>query len=200
VFVERIITADRSARTAMAAALVVVAAVATYGWTVSPHLAYLQAVQSYEPVVKNVADRKRDVADALAAKRRDLQTLEDEFAMLRRRCFTPVQARQFFASVDRLAQETDCAVASADFVFEHPRGEQETAPDRPAVVIHRAHLTVLGGYDGLLDWLERLQRRPQEVCIDSFSLELVDGRSGRLKCHLTAAIWVVLNKGDLTNG
>ena len=196
VFAERITALDRSTRTAMVTALMVVAAIAVYGWTVSPHLAYLQAVQSYEPVVKNVADKKRGVAKALGAKRRTLQKRRGELAALHQRCFTPDEAIEFFGQLERRAQEAGCSVTSVDFTFERRAPTQPTASDRPIVVAHRANLTVSGVYDGVIKWLDYLQGRPQAVYIDTCSLEFSDTGSRGLKGDLTIVILIGLDPGD----
>ena len=196
VFAERITALDRSARTAMVTAMMVVAAIAVYGWTVSPHLAYLQAVQSYEPVVKNVADKKRGVAKALGAKRRTLQKRQGELAALHQRCFTPDEATEFFGQLERCAQEAGCSVTSVDFAFERREPKQATASDRSIVVAHRANLAVSGGYDGVVKWLDHLQGHPQAVYIDACSLEFSDTGSHGLKGDLTIVILVAGDPGN----
>lgn len=190
VFAERITALDRSARTAMIAALTLVAVIAAYGWTVSPHLAYLQAVQSYEPVVKNVVDKKRGVAKALGVKQRTLQKRRGELAALHERCFTPDEATAFFGQLEHCAQEAGCSVTCVDFAFERCAPKQATASDQPIVVAHRVNLTVSGAYDGAVKWLDHLQDRPQTVYIDACSLELSGTGARGLKGHLTIAILV----------
>ena len=197
---ERITAIDRSARAATAAALVVVLVIAAYGWTVSPHVAYLQAVQSYEPVVRNVADKKRGVAKALGAKRRTLQRRQGELASLRQKCFTPDEAVRFFGDLERRAQEAGCSITSINFAFERPALMQPTACDLPVAVAHRADLTVSGGYDGVVKWLDHLQGRSQTVYVDTCFLESSDTHSCDVRGHLTIAVLVALDAGDSIDG
>ena len=199
-FIERVSKLDSSTKTVMSVALIAAAAVAGYGWILSPHVAYLQAVQQYEPVVKNVTSQKNTVCGALGAKRRRLETLQSELSTLRVKFFTPAQATAFLSSLERLAEQNGCNVTSVDFVFDNSALGAGTSSDLPAMATHCANLTLFGQYDDLIGLFEQWQHRSQEVWVDSCRIELSDIRTGQLQCDVGLAIWVVAGEEDTTDG
>lgn len=197
--IQRTATLNRSAQKAMSVALIVAVAIAGYGWILSPHLAYLQAVQRYEPFVQDMTARKNDVSAALETNRRRFETVSSELETLQAKFFTPTQATAFFSDFETLAAETGCTVTSLDFAFAKGLSGSGTSAPEPAIAVHRANLTVLGQYNDLIGWFERLQHRSQEIWIDSCRMELADVRTGRLKCNVAVAILVLDEEEDVTD-
>lgn len=197
--IDRVTTLNGSGKRVMSAALVVVAAIAIYGWVLSPHVAYLHAVQRYEPAVETVADKKDTVCKALGVKRRELRRVQSELGTLRNRFFTASEATAFFSNLELLSEETGCVITSLDFVFETGLPRATASSDLPTLVAHRANLTALGRYGDLIEFLRGLQGHRQEVQVASCRIEAFDGRSGLLKCDVAVAIWVVTNMEDSTD-
>jgi hypothetical protein len=186
----RVITLGNSTRTTMSMSLIAVATIAMYGWIVSPHVAYLHAVQKYEPVVKEVAKEKDNLCTALGMKQRRLQAMQSELSTLRGRLFTPQEAQSFLGGLEASCQKAGCGVTSIEFPGDGSRPEAAKATEPPVVRVRRANLVVLGRYDQIVGLLEHLQNRPQQVSIDSCRIELLDVASARLKCDLTMTIWI----------
>ena len=197
--IQRAATLNRSAQKAMSVALIAAAAIAGYGWILSPHLTYLQAVQKYEPFVQDMTARKNDLSTTLGMNRRRFETVSRELETLRAKFFTPGQATAFFSELETLAAKTGCTVTSLDFAFEKGVPGSGASTPEPAIVVHRANLAVLGQYNDLIAWFERLQHRSQEVWIDSCRMELSDVRTGRLKCNVAVAISVLAEEEDVTD-
>jgi len=172
----------------MSVALIAAVGIAGYGWILSPHLAYLQAVQKYEPFVQDMTARKNDVSASLGTNRRRFETVSSELATLRVKFFSPAQATAFFGALETLARTTGCTVTSVDFAFEKGGRDGGAAAPEPAITVHRATLAVVGQYNDLVTWFAQLQNRSQEVWIDSCRMELADVRTGKLKCNVTVAI------------
>jgi Tfp pilus assembly protein PilO len=192
-------TLNRSAKTAMSASLVAIAAVAMYGWMVAPHVRYLYAVQDYEPVVQKAAKERSTLCQALGTKRRQLDSLRTELTALQAELFTPSQARDLFGDVETLCRAAGCSVVSVSFDSQSG-GSRSPASSGPAVVMaRRVHLAVSGRYDQIVTLLSQIQARPQRVCIDSCRVELFDLRSAGLKCDITMTLWV-LCVGENPNG
>jgi hypothetical protein len=189
---------DQSAKTVMSAVVIIVAGVAAYGWVVSPHVAYLRAVQKYEPVVEDVARQKIAVSGALGAKRRRLEAIRSELALLRTEFFTPVEAVTFFSGLKQLAEENGCTVDFIDFTFDSGPRDEETSPGF-SIAGHHASLSLIGQYSDLVAMFEQLQQRTQEVSIDSSWIELSDVRTGRLKGRIALTIWVITGEEDGTD-
>ena len=183
----------------MSVALIATAAIAGYGWLLSPHLAYLRAVQEYEPCVQDMTVRKSDVSAALGTNRRRFEIVSGELQTLQARFFTMTQATAFFSELETLAAENGCTVTSVHFAFENGVPDNGASAPKPVIAVHRATLTVLGQYNDLIGWFERLQHRSQAVWVDSCRMELADVRTGRLKCNVTVGISVLDEEEDVTD-
>lgn len=192
----RIITLGKSTRTTMSMSLIAVAAIAMYGWIVSPHVAYLHAVQKYGPVVKEVAKERDTLCTALGGKQRRLQAMLGELSELRGRFFTPEEAQGFLGSMEALCQQAGCGITSIESLVDSSRPQNGNAAEPPLVQVRRANLVALGRYDQIVAFLQRLQDRPQQVCIDSCRIELLDLASARLKCDVAMSIWVACGGED----
>jgi len=186
----RVITLGNSTRTTMSMSLIAVAAIVMYGWIVSPHVAYLHAVQKYEPVVKEAAREKNNLCTALGLKQRRLQAMQSELSKLRSRLFMPEEAQGFLGGLEASCQKAGCGVTSIEFPGDGSRPEAAKATEPPVVQVRRANLVALGRYDQIVALLEHLQDRLQQVSIESCRIELLDVTSARLKCDLTVAIWI----------
>ncbi len=186
----RVIKLGDSTRTTMSVSLVAVAAIAMYGWIVSPHVAYLQAVQKYEPVVRQVAKEKSNLCTALGLKQRRLRTMQSELSILRGRLFTPEEAQSFLGGLEASCQKAGCGVTAIEFPGDSSRPEASKASEPSIVQVRRANLAVLGRYGQIVALLEQLQDRPQQVSIDSCRIEILDVASAWLKGDLTMTIWV----------
>ena len=197
--IERMRTLNGSTQKAMSAALMAAMLIAGYGWIVSPHVAYLQAVQRYEPAVRDMAAHKNSVCTSLGRNRRLLDTIGGELETLRVKFFTPAQATAFLSDLETLAENTGCSVTSVDFLFDNNVLRKDGSPEPLTIALHRARLAVLGQYDDLIELLEQLQHRSQEVRIDSCRIELADARTGKLKCDVALAIWVLAYEEETTD-
>jgi len=186
----RVMTLGNSTQTAMSISLIAIVGIAMYGWIVSPHVAYLHAVQKYEPVVKEAAKEKDNLCTALGLKQRRLQAMQSELSKLRSRLFTPEEGQDFLGGLEAPCQKAGCGVASIGFPGDSSWSGAAKATEPSFVQVRRANLAVLGRYDQIVALLEHLQDRPQQVSIDSCRIELLDVASARLKCDLTMTIWV----------
>ena len=176
-------------------ALLAIAAVAMYGWIVSPHVSYLHAVQRYEPVLAEATKEKKLLSAGLAAKRRRLEQVQTQLTAARAGLFTPEQAQDFFGGIDDLCRKSGCTVTAIH--FDSDRDPRTAGAPKPAMVqTRRAGLTASGGYPQIVALLHDLQARPQRVVIDSCRIELSDARSGRVKCDVTMIIWVISTEED----
>jgi Tfp pilus assembly protein PilO len=180
-----------SAKAGMSLTLVGIAAVAMYGWIVSPHVRYLSAVQRYESVVTKAAEEKRTLCVDLGAKRRQLKETEARLDTLRAGVFNPEEAEDFLGNLETLGRKAGCFVTSVSFDAERG-GARAPRSSKPAVTrARRASLTVSGRYDQIIALLNDLQTRPQGVSIDSCQIQLIDARSARLECKVALTIWVL---------
>ncbi len=190
----RAIMSKESKRHALSIALIVIGVAAMYNWILSPQVGYLRAVQRYQPVVDEIAEKTGTIGGSLDKKRQQLRTLQRELAEARDGIFTQEEAGMFLGNLQSFVEQTGCKVAGADFTpndgTRQPREAKELAP----VVTSQVDLTVVGQYDQVIALLERLQGNRKKVCVDSCALKLADVRSGRLECKLILILHALSGK------
>jgi Tfp pilus assembly protein PilO len=195
VLVERVRTLNGSTQKAMSAALIAAALVAGYGWILSPHVAYLQAVQQYEPIVKDMAAFKSVADMSVSAKRQELDTITTEFERLRSQFFTPVEATAFLGNLWTLAENAGCTVRSVDFLLGQNTLWEGSPADRRIATLHEAKLVLCGQYDDVVRLLEEFAQHSRKVKINSCLIDLTDDSASKVKCDMTIAIWVMSPEG-----
>ena len=185
---------DYSSRNALFAALVLIGAIAGYNWIVAPHRKYLLASEQRESVTQELLKKNAVVRKNLKTKESELEQLQEQFGQVRNRFFDTAGSRDFFSDIKVLAKEARCNLASLSFV--PPGSRSKGAPGEKAsdLTVSAATLNVVGGYRSILDFMKRLQDRPEHVQIDSISLGFIDAKPGLLKCEITVSVYVIQDK------
>ena len=179
---------NRSSRSAVFAALIVIAAIATYKRIVAPHVTYLFAAQQYESVLGNVVKKNKVIHNTIKVKKERLEESREQFVRLKSTLFTPNEAKKFLSDLEVTAKETDCAVHSLNFGASKPVLENK---QNKGISANRATLVVIGVYDNIIRLVEKLQMRTQGVWIDSLKMKTLDGDFTRLKCDMTITIYTI---------
>jgi len=165
-----------------------------YNWMISPQLGYLRAVQRYQPVVDEMAEKTGRIGGSLDKKRQQLRTLRRELAETRDGFFTPEEARMFLGNLQSFVEQTGCKVAGANFASDGRTGPSRGSEELAPVVTSQVDLTVVGQYDQITMLLERLQSNRKKIWVDSCGLKLADVRSGRLECKLILILHALSDK------
>ena len=189
--VEKLSKLSSSSRNALSAALVLIAAVAMYRWLVAPHVTYLFAVQRYEPILQDVAQKKQNLRNSVTVKRKRLVDLEEEFSNVVGEFFTSEQAGAFFAEIPDIAGREGCPVSAVSF---QPAQAGPTLRYGGKVLVIRsraASLTVTGQYNSVMALLGALGDRQQRVWVDSLRMELSDVTTGILRCTISISIHTI---------
>jgi Tfp pilus assembly protein PilO len=180
---------DSSSRRVLLLALVVVAAVAIYSWSLAPFKNQLIAAQRYNSTLDS-SIRKAGVLDTtLEAKKVKFDELKKAFARLRNELFTQDEAREFFASLPATVRGVGCTVQSISSVPEQ-RGGSQNQPDNSGIVGKKTQVTIIGGYSGIVKLLDSLQTYKRRVWIESVRMDTSAG-AGKLKCQLTLTLYCV---------
>ncbi len=186
---------NRSSRIAVSAALVVIAAIAMYNWTVAPHTGYLFAAYRYESAIDNISKKSKVISETLKIKKKKLQQLRERFVELQSTLFTPDEAKEFFSDLEVISEGAGCIVYSLNFAKGGPVLKAEKSENALGIVANSAMLSVVGIYGNIIKLVERLQARTQKVWIDSVKMETFSGNPDRLKCDMTITIYTIEDKG-----
>jgi Tfp pilus assembly protein PilO len=184
--VEKIIQIDRSHRRVLLGSLVVIAAVAMYRWILSPYTGQLLAAQKYNYTLDSAIHKAGVMGTLLEAKKAKTGELTKESDRLRNQLFTPQEARQFFASLPAAVRQAGCVTQSVSTVPETQRGSQN---DSSGIVAKKAMVTVIGGYNDIIKFLEGLQTSEHKVWIESVRIDA--GGAGKLKCQALLTLYCI---------
>lgn len=181
---------NRSSRTAIFAALIIIAAIAMYNWILAPHTTYLFAAQRYEYIVDDIAKRSRIIRSTIKIRERKLQELREQLAKLQNTLFGHDKAKEFFSDLQAISEQAGCTVYSLNFT-ESKRRQSE---DKSGIVAKSVVLNVIGAYGDIIKLIESLQARTQKVWINSVSMESLKNDSAQLKCGITITIYEIQDK------
>lgn len=196
--IDNLAKSNRSSRVAASAALVIIAAVATYNWTVAPHAACLSAAQQYETAAGNIAKKMQIVRSTITTKKKKLQQLRQQSAKLQSTLFTTDQAKEFFSDLQAISEETGCAVHSLTLVTNEPGPKGKRSSDNSGRTGKSARLTVVGVYANIVKLVARLRTRTQKVWIDSLRMMALNDPV-QLRCDMTITIYTILDKEAALN-
>jgi Tfp pilus assembly protein PilO len=183
---EKIIQINRSHRRVLLIALVVIAAVAMYRWILSPYTGQLLAAQMYNYTLDSAIHKAGLMGTLLEAKKANTVELTKESDRLRNQLFTPQEARQFLASLPAAVRQTGCVTQSVSTAPETQRGSQD---DSSGIVPKKATVTVIGGYNDIIKFLEGLQTSVHKVWIESVRIDA--GGAGKLKCQVLLTVYCI---------
>jgi Tfp pilus assembly protein PilO len=175
----------------MLAALFAVTVIAGFRWMLSPHIAYLQAVQQYEPAMADMVACKRNTVKSLSVKRQELGAIRNQFDRLRSEFFSHTEAAAFLGDLWTLAENAGCTVKLVDFTLDQAILGADKPLDHLSVVRHQAKLVFRAQYEDVITLLEHLVQHYRQVSIDSVRLDQCDGSEDKVVCEMTIALWVI---------
>ena len=185
---------NRPKRNAFSAALVMIAAIAMYNWTVAPHTTYLFAVQRREAATDNILKESKVISDKVKIEKKKLQELRQQFAELQSILFTADKTKEFFSDLQPISEETGCIVYSLTFATGGPVLKGEESENALGIVTNSAMLSVVGIYGNVIKLVERIQARTQRVWIDPVRMEVLGDNPDQLKCDMTIVIYTIEDK------
>ncbi len=182
--------AGLSKSTVMSGALILIAAIAGYNWAVAPHLNYLQAAERYGATREELSLKGECLEDAVAARKKELEELEARYGRTRENVFDRPAATAFFNGVQAMAENAGCAMSSLTFLSAGSGSASGRSAKNAGLEVRRACLSVLGDYGQIVELVDELQNRSQQVSIESIGLRISQAHQGKLECNMTIVIWV----------
>jgi hypothetical protein len=204
VLIDHMTRLDKTSRNALYVTLLVIAGVGMYGWIVSPHVKYLQAVQRYRPAIRKIIDKQQDIKEMLVSRRTLLEKLKKQFNEVGDTIHTAEQCHQLFGELGGMAEQYGCNLAKTDRSADDPKIIIGEASDPTYVECVTAALTVLGDYGPLVGFVDCLQRQDRKIWISSIGIELLKDemlpeQDSVLKCDIVLEIYVIQKKEVAVN-
>jgi len=192
----------QSSTNAVFTALVMIGTIAMYGWIVAPHVAYLKAVQEYEPILDSVVREKVHLQKLLANRRKILHDWNEKFMEISDLLFTEDQVRELFSALDVIAYKYGCTVSKVDRLSEPPVKVIGEKGDSTVVESQFSSLRMIGPYNGIVDFIQGLQDNKYKIWIKSLEIHPVEPSSGsdQLVCTISIMIYVIIEKEVVLDG
>lgn len=178
------------ARNATSAALVIIAALAMYKWTVSPQSGYLSAAKGYESAMDSVIKYDKIINIQVETKKKELQKLRESSNQLQSVLFNDAEAKEFFSDLQIIAEQSGCAVQSTNYTS----GKANLENEQLGIETRSAIISVVGFYKDIEMFVGRLQMRNQKVWIDSIKMRTLDQSTDNVVCDLTITICQLMDK------
>ncbi len=188
--VENLARLNHSKRNAASAALIIIASLAMYNWTVKPHTANLSSARAYESATDENARESELIISKVKTRRQMWQTLQDESSQRWDMLFTSEQARQFFSDLEAISRDAQCTVNGINMIGSTLKSEHE----RLGVRTRSAELNVVGSYRNITLLIKTLQGDSQRVWLDSVELHSIDYSSDAVGCKLLITICEIVDE------
>ncbi len=183
---ENLTKTTRSSGNILLAAILIIAAVAVYKWTIVPHTNYLSAAQRYDMTLDGIARKNKFIKTNIKVQQEKLKKLQKKFEQLNSRLFTLTKATEFFSDIQSIAEETGCQISSVNFSLANPGNRAKTTN----VYMKQARLDIIGSYENITKLISRLQNRPQQVKVDAISIKPIRQIPGKLNCDAAIVIYI----------
>ncbi|MGA1979399.1 MAG: type 4a pilus biogenesis protein PilO [Sedimentisphaerales bacterium] len=188
--IDNLVNLNRSTRSVVFTALIIIATIAMYNWIVAPHVTYLFAAQEYESAVSKAVEKNEVITDEVKAETKRREELYEQLARARNTLFTPDETKEFFSDLQAVSEETGCIVRSLNLAASEPSFRDDTS----SIIANSAMLTVSGQYNSIIRLVEKLQNHPKKIWMYPFKIESIDFGSGQLKCDMTITAYTIQDK------
>ncbi len=197
--VDHLTRLDKTSRNALYVTLLVIAGVGMYGWIVSPHVKYLQAVQKYRPAIEKIIDKQSDIKRKLVGRRSLLEKLKKQFNDTGTTIHTAEQMQQLFGELGGVAEQYGCSLAKVDLSTDDPEIIIGAESDPSYVESIKADLTVLGDFGPLVAYVDCLQTQERKIWINTLDIKvlkdaMLQEQGSVLQCDLALEIFVLQKK------
>jgi flagellar biosynthesis/type III secretory pathway chaperone len=174
------------------AVIVLIALIALYRWSITPHLQYLLAADKYGIVTKEIEKTTKNIDKELQISRRRLDEISEQFRQEKQEFFEIDAAKSFLENLQSTVEGKRCFVETLKFL----PAKQITVEDGNSLDIQQYHvnLAVSGRYQDITELLDSLQNRKQKVWIDTINLHLKDQAADYLLCDMSLSIYVLKGK------
>lgn len=190
------IKASTGFRTVSSLTLLMIGFYAVYSWALAPHVAYVKAVQSYEPVAQTLHQQTQALQTTLDDNEEILQELHAQFSTVRRMLFTPPEKLAFSQDLESLAQTRACSLGE---VVMDKQTSTATREDKRGHVIPIEEIEVMvkiqGERAGIQGFVHDLQTYKRKLFLRSVVWEASRLETQTLTCEIGLTLYEVQATG-----
>jgi len=164
---------------ALVVVLFIIGTIAVYNQIVAPHTRYLFAAEQFDTVTNKLKSNQSVVANDIKVKESQIVGLREKLSNFYGQFFTRESGKAFLDNIQTFSDESNCFLVSLRVVS----GANLDAKNRPAdynTTISMVELSVVGNFMDILDFVEKVQERPERVNICNLTLKTMKEGSSSL--------------------
>ncbi|MHC4758008.1 MAG: type 4a pilus biogenesis protein PilO [Planctomycetota bacterium] len=186
------INIKHSYKNMMYISLVLIGVIAIYNWIITPHRNYIMAAQKHEQITSELEIKKKEVLNNIKSKRKELNSLTEQFAKANKMLFNPIEIQEFLDSIPMLVKGTGCNMDQLTFSSNSGKASKKTAKPDIGINSKNARLIVSGDYINITGLIKVIQDCPQKVYINEIKICPARNNSSQLKCDMNIIAYVML--------
>lgn len=191
---EQIMKSAPLSRGIVSVATVVILAIATYNWAVSPHTKYLHAAEKYQAVTDTMEKKTRSLKKVVSIKEKKLESLKQELVEFKVAFFDHAGRVKFFSNLETVAEQTGCNINLLTFSPDRPIVNDEMDIGNIMITAKSVGLEYTGKYAQIIRFLKYLNDHPKKVSVSDLEIESTRDGGTTLDCSMNITIYITENK------
>ena len=184
---EKVLKSGPTSKVVIAVSSIAIAGLAAFNWFVSPQMAYLHATEKYETMIGSAGEKGVMITNGISSKETELNKLRLEVSRLRNSLFTVEKSREFFSDLEPISLQNGCSIESLTFLPPESRGQGGLSN----VIRNQAKLSLIGRYENVIKFLEKIRAYPQRISISNFIIQTSRYDINELICQMSITIYVI---------
>lgn len=191
---EQIMKSTPFSRGIVSVATVVILAVATYNWTISPQTKYLHAAEKFQAVTNTMEKKTRSLKKTVSIKEQKLESLNQEMVEFKAAFFDHAGRVKFFSNLESVAGQTGCNINLLTFSPDRPIVDDELGMGNIMITAKSVDLEYTGKYAQIIRFLKYLSDHPKRVSVSDLEIESPRNGGTTLDCSMNITIYITENK------
>lgn len=178
------------------AAAAIISIIAASNFFIRPHIKHLNASQKYARASDLLIKKNKIVLGNIKLKTLQLQKEKESLAKLQAELFGPQQVKEFFSSINVIANQTGCTIKTLELVLNDMNLNSKNARKTQYIIKNQVKLSIVAGFRNVIAMLNSLQYTKKRISIDSINIEAIKKMPGQLQCDMNISVYVIKNRKE----
>ena len=188
--IEQFADSPRRVRIMFRIAVIILLVAGCYNWMIKPQAGYLFAAEQCQKWDKKKSDELKRIRLSILELKNKISEAEAQSEQFNKVLFDPGAARDFFCGLEALAQQSGCRVES--FIFDKFDGRQTAKQSKDSdVEVVQASVTAIGGYNGFIQFFEKISHVPQKISVQEMRFEPLVQNQSELRCNAVLKVYII---------
>lgn len=183
---------------ALVAVLFVIGTIAVYNQIVAPQAKYLFAAGQFDTVTNKLKSNQTIVASDIKVKEKQIVELREKLTNFYGQFFTRETGKGFLDNIQTFSDESNCFLVSLR-VISGANLDAKSGGAEHKTTISMVELSVVGNFMDILNFVEKVQDRPERVNVCNLTLKTMKEGSSSLKADMAIMIYVKIDDGEISH-